>query len=128
MLFLLFLILLGLGSFIFIQYRKHHKATELYNQAKVLEKKDTKNPYDLTNLKQALAVYKQCSKLVNKPEYINATNKCQEKIDDRLRFQNLVSEGRKKAKNNYFREALHNFTQANKLFVTEELKSEISKC
>lgn len=51
-----------------------------------------------------------------------------EKIDDRLRFQNLVSEGRKKAKNNYFREALHNFTQANKLFVTEELESEISKC
>jgi tetratricopeptide (TPR) repeat protein len=128
MLFLLFLILLSLGSFIFIQYRKHRKANELYNQAKELEKKDTKNPYDLTNLKQALAVYKQCSKLVTHSAYINATNQCQKKIDDRLRFQNLISEGRKKAKNNYFREALHNFTQANKLFVTEELEGEISKC
>lgn len=128
MLFLLFLILLGLGSFIFIQYRKHHKANKLYNQAKELEKKDTQNPYDLKKLQEALAVYQQCSKLVNHPEFIKAANQCQKKIDDRHRFQNLVSEGRKKAKSNCCREALHNFTQAKKLFVTKELEDEISKC
>ncbi len=125
---LLFLILLVLGSFIFIQYRKHHKANKLYNQAKELEKKDTQNPYDIKKLKEALAVYKQCSKLVNHPEFIKAANQCQKKIDDRLRFKNLLSEGREKAKSNYFREALHNFTQAKKLFVTKELEDEISKC
>ena len=128
MLFLLFLILLGLGSFIFVQYRKHHKANELYNQAKELEKKDAQNPYDTTKLKQALTLYKQCSKLVNKPEFVKAANQCQQKIDDRFRFQDLVAEGRKKAKRNYFREALRDFTQAKKLFVTTELESEISKC
>ncbi|NJK58425.1 MAG: peptidase M, neutral zinc metallopeptidase site [Pleurocapsa sp. SU_5_0] len=128
MLFLLFIILLGLGTFIFFQYRKLKKANELYAQARELERKDIESPYDITKLNQALALYKQCSKLVNHSAYIKAANQCQKKIDDRLRFQNLVSEGRKKAKNNYFREALHNFTQANKLFVTEELESEISKC
>ena len=127
--FLLFLIILiGLGSFIFIQYRKHHKANELYIEAKELETKDTRSPYDTTKLKKALTLYKQCSKLVNKPEFVKAANQCQQKIDDRFRFQQLVAEGRKKAKRNYFREALRDFTQAKKLFSTTELESEISKC
>ena len=126
-LFLLFQLLLGLGCFIFIQYRKHHKAKELYNQAKELEKKDAKSPYDTTKLNKAIKLYKQCNQLVNKPEFIKAAKQCQRKIDDRLEFQNLVSEGRKKAKKNYFREALHNFRQAKKLFVTKELEDEIFK-
>ena len=128
MIFLLFLILLSLCSFIFIQYRKHHQANKLYNQAKELEKKDTKSPYDITKLSQAIKLYKQCRQLVNKPEFVKAANQCQKKIGDRLRFKNLVSEGIKKAKSNYFREALHNFTQAKKLFITKELEDEISKC
>ena len=97
MLFLLFLILLGLGSFIFIQYRKHHKANELYNQAKELEKKDTRNAYDTTKLNKAIKLYKQCNQLVNKPEFIKAAKQCQRKIDDRHRFQDLLANGRKKA-------------------------------
>ena len=128
MLFLLFIILLGLGTFIFFQYQKLKKANKLYAQARELERKDIESPYDITKLNQAIALYKQCSKLVNHSEYIKSANQCQKKIDDRFRFEILVSEGRKKAKNNYFREALRDFTQANKLFVTEELESEISKC
>ncbi len=128
MLFFLFLILLGLGGFIFIQYRKHHQANELYNQAKALEKQDTKNSYDIVKLKQALAIYKQCSKLVNKAEFIKAANQCQRKIDDRIRFQALLANGRKKASKSYYTEALKYFTEARRLFNSEVLKSEISKC
>ncbi len=128
MLFLLFLILLGLGSFIFVQYRKHHKANELYNQAKELEKKDTRNPNDTTKLNQALTLYKQCCKLVNKPEFVKAANQCQKKIEDCQRFQNLVAIARKNSKQRFFKEALSEFLKAKRLFVTKELEAEISKC
>ena len=128
MLFLLFFILLGLGGFIFIQYRKHHKANELYNQAKKLEKKDTASPYDTTKLNKALKLYQQCSQLVDKPEFIQAAKQCQRKIDDRHRFQDLLANGRKKARKSYFREALQDFTEARRLFNTPELKGEIYKC
>lgn len=128
MLFFIFLILLGLGTFIFIQYQKHRKANQLYLEAKALERKDTNSPYDLTKIKQALALYKQCTKLVNKPEYVKAVKQCQKKIDDRYRFQNLLTNGRKKASKSYFKEALIEFVKAQKLFNTSELKAEISKC
>ena len=87
MLFSLFLILLNLGGFIFIQYRKHHQANELYNQAKELKK-----------------------------------------IEDRKRFQSLLSIGRKNSRQGFFKEALDEFIKAKKLFVTKELEAEISKC
>ena len=128
MLFLLFLILLGFGSFIFIQYRKHHKANEIYNQAKELEKKDTRNPYDTTQLTKALKLYKQCSKLVNKPEFVNAANQCQNRIHDRQRFKNLSDIGKKNIRQGFFKEALSNLLKAKRLFVTKELEYEISKC
>ena len=128
MLFFIFLILLGLGTFIFIRYQKHRKANKLYLEAKALEQKDTKNPYDLTKIKQALALYKQCKKLVNKPEYSKAVKQCQREIDDRYRFQYLLADGRKKVDKSYFKEALIEFVKAQKLFYTSELKAEISKC
>ena len=128
MLFFIFLILLGLGTFAFVQYQKHHKANKLYLEAKALEQKDTKSPYDLTKLKQALALYKQCKKLVNKPEYVKAVKQCQKKIDDRHRFQDLLAYGRKEASKSYFKEALVEFLTAQKLFNTSEIKGEISKC
>ncbi|WP_319422328.1 tetratricopeptide repeat protein [Pleurocapsa sp. FMAR1] len=127
--FLLFLIILiGLGSFIFIQYQKHHKANELYVEAKKLETKDTRISDDTTRLKQALSLYKQCSKLVNKPEFVKAANQCQQKIDDHQRFQQLLANGKKYAIGNFFKEALTEFIKAQKLFSTTELKGEISKC
>ena len=128
MLFFLFLILLGLGTFIFIQYQKHRKANELYLEAKALEQKDTRTLYDLTNLKQALALYKQCKKLVNKQEYVQAVKQCQQKIDDFHEFQDLLANGIKKANQSYFKEALVKFIEAQKIFNTKELRAEISKC
>ena len=128
MLFLLSLIILGLGVFIFIQYEKHDRANKLYNQAKELEKKDTENPLVLTQLNHALALYKQCNKLVNYSTYIKAANQCQKKIDDRRKFQNLFALGKKKTKQRFFKEALDDFLKAKRLFAIEELKDEISKC
>ena len=128
MLFLLSLIILGLGVFIFIQYEKHDRANKLYNQAKELEKKDTENPLVLTQLNHALALYKQCNKLVNHSTYIKAANQCQKKIDDSKKFQNLFALGKKKTKQGFFKEALDDFLKAKRLFAIEELKDEISKC
>lgn len=126
--FLLSFILIALGTFIFIQYRKHNKANQLYKQARELEKKDTRSPDDITKLNQALTLYKQCSKLVDHSTYIKAANQCQKKIDARQRFQNLLVFGRKNSKQGFFKEALSEFLKAKKLFVTKELEDEISKC
>ncbi len=125
MLFLFLILLLGFIIFIFIQYQKYARANKLYSQARKI---DTGVPYDLNKLKEALAVYKQCSKLVNSSTYTKAINDCQHKIDDLLRFQSLLAIGRKKAKSNCFKDAMRHFDKAEKLFSTSEVKDEIDKC
>ena len=125
MLFLFFL-LLGFGIFLFIHYQKYRQVNRLYKQAKNLE--DRRNLNDLSNLKEALAVYKQCQKITNSAKYTQAVKNCQKKIDDRLQYQVLIRRGRKKAKENYFKAALSNFNQAERLFNTNEIKSEIERC
>ncbi|BAZ44481.1 peptidase M, neutral zinc metallopeptidase, zinc-binding site [Chondrocystis sp. NIES-4102] len=128
MLLLLLLIFLGLGIYIFLQSQKLKKAQNLYLQAIKLEKKDINNPDDLEQLNQALTLYKQCSQLTNNSEYIKAANRCQKQIDKIFEFEDLVSKGRKRIEYKYFKGALDNFTQAQKLFVTEELEAEIFEC
>ncbi|MGD1919351.1 MAG: tetratricopeptide repeat protein, partial [Pleurocapsa sp.] len=128
MLFLFIILFLGLCYFLFIQYQRYCKANRLYHQAKELEKKDRVDPNNSDKLKEALAVYKQCDRLVKNSTYTKAINRCQKKIDDRLRFQSLINAGRNRAMENYFKEALHNFLKAKKLFSTSEIKQEIDQC
>ncbi|MEM8829613.1 MAG: hypothetical protein AAGE96_09690 [Cyanobacteria bacterium P01_G01_bin.19] len=82
----------------------------------------------MSKLKEALAVYKQCNKLVNQTTYKNAVDRCQQRIDDRLKFKHLFDCGEKEAVANYFKNALNKFEQAKKLFATEELLSAIDRC
>lgn len=128
MLLLFLLLFLGLCFFLFVQYQKYCKANKLYSQAKILEQKDTNDPNNSDKLKEALAVYKQCERLVKNSTYTKAISRCQKKIDDRLRFQSLVNIGKNRARENYFREALHNLNKAEHLFSTREIKEEINKC
>lgn len=125
---LIFLIVLGL-IIIFVEYKERlNKANNIYAQARKVEGMDTGDPYDLTKLKEAFALYEKCQKLVNNYSYIKSANQCQKKIDTRKRFQYLLSIGRKKARKSYFREALQDFTEAKTLFNISELEGEISKC
>lgn len=127
-LFLLFLILLGLGTFIFLQYRKHNRANELYYQARQLERKDTNNPYDSSKIHQALVLYKQCCELVNSSLHIQAVNQCQKKINDREKFKSFLAVARNNIKYKFFKEALNELRKAKQLFTTPDLESEIVRC
>ena len=97
MLFFTFLVLLALVFFVFTQYQKTCQANELYSKANALEQEDIKEPYDLIKLKQALALYKRCKKLSNKPKYFQSIQQCQKKIEDRYGFLLLLEDGRKKS-------------------------------
>jgi tetratricopeptide (TPR) repeat protein len=128
MFFFLFLILLALVTLVFVHCQKYYQAQELYHQAQVIEKKDRRNSDDINVLKEALTIYKQCSKLVDNARYIQAANHCQQKINERLKFKSLVAQGETKLRQNYFQEALKNFVQAQQLFSTIELENTINKC
>ena len=123
-----FLSLLGFGFFIFIQYRKYQKVNQLYHQAKELEIQFSNNPQNIERLKQALAIYKQCSKLINHDIYARSANQCQAKINQGLKFQDFLIQARKEVSNNYYKKAVNNFQQAQKLFSYQALETEINQC
>ena len=125
----LFIFLLGFVVFILIKVRQHHQIKQLYKQAKALESKSSGRPNDLGGLQEALAIYKQCQKINNNTQHARAVSNCQQKIDDRLQCQFLINRGKKKAKENYFKAALSNFKQAERLVSNNnEVKAEINRC
>ena len=128
MLLLFFILLAGLSVFAIIQTKKYAKANKLFNQAQAIEIQYTKTPYDFSKLKDALAIYKQCNNLVNSSVHTKAINDCQQKIDSCLKFQSLMAIGKEQAKNYYFKNALRNFNQAEKLFPTSTIKDDINRC
>ena len=124
----LFIFLFGVGIFMLIQHQKYSQVNLLYKQARKLEKTNNIDLNDLSKLKEALAVYRQCLRIDNKTKYIQAVARCQERIEDCRRYHSLITIGKNKVKENYFRQALHNFDRAKQLFPTNEVKTEIEQC
>jgi len=125
---LLLLVLLVLGIFLYIRYRNIPKANRLYLQAQELEREDRKNPYNTNKLRQALAVYRQCTKLIDRPQYTQAGDRCQQEIEKRLKFQRLLTLAKKHSKNNSFKKSLAELIKAQNIFDAKELTLEILEC
>ena len=105
-----------------------NKANEIYLKAKTFEQESQQNPYNIKQLNKALILYDQCYQLINQPKFLEAASHCQRKIDSCNEFLNLVNRGKSKFKQELFQQALDNFIEAEKLFVTTELQLEIEKC
>ncbi|MCC0177080.1 hypothetical protein I4641_08830 [Waterburya agarophytonicola K14] len=119
---------MGLVFFLGIYYRKSYKVDRLYHQGKELEKQGKIDFEDLNALKQALAIYRQCSKLVNNSKYLKAASQCQQKIDNRYRFRQLLVLADRYSQDGFFTKALIELIEAQQLWQTQALTAEILKC
>ena len=125
---ILFLFILGFSFFLFARYKKYCQVNRLYNRAKELEKQNKENPNDTGKLEEALSIYRQCRKIDNKNKYTQAVYRCQKKIEDCRQYRSLIITGKNRVKENYYKQALRNFDRAERLFPTNEVKTEIDKC
>jgi tetratricopeptide (TPR) repeat protein len=60
--------------------------------------------------------------------YLKFISRLEEEINRRNHFQKLIFQGKEQAKQKFFDRALATFLEAKQLFITEELKTEITSC
>ncbi|WP_414754417.1 peptidase M, neutral zinc metallopeptidase site [Anabaena sp. CCY 9910] len=94
--------------------------------AKTLLKQDTGDPWETTNLTNIITIYQRCSKILYDERILQAIQKCQQELQKRHQFQELVKQGQSLVENLFFKNAIATYQQAEQLYSTQLLTQAIA--
>lgn len=111
------------------QWRKQIlEADKLAAKAKALLQQDTDDPLESQTLSQAIALYQRCAEIVHDENVLRAINQCQQELQQRQQFQQLVRRAKTQAQQHSFKQALATYRQAEQLYTTDTLQTAIANC
>ncbi len=108
--------------------RKITEADNLAAQAEKLLKKDTGNPLESELLATALKTYQQCYRIIDDNNFREKINYCEQELNKRSNFQQLISQADKEAEKRLFKLALKIYCDAQKIYNTTALEATIADC
>lgn len=112
------------------QLKQWHKqvaeADKLAASAKNLLQQDTGEPGETQALAGAIAFYQRFNKILYDQGVVEATNQCQQELQRRKQFQELVTQAQSQAENRFFKNAIATYRQAEQLYFTEALQQAIA--
>ncbi|GEM_PF-1488300 len=107
---------------------KVNKFQEIMAKAEALEKADQGDPFETKKLAEAFNLYQQSNYLIPQEKIVIAAQRCQEKINWRHQFQDLFNQGETFFNQGFFKQALGQFLEAKKIFLTEKVSLAIQNC
>ncbi|ABA20938.1 Peptidase M, neutral zinc metallopeptidase, zinc-binding site [Trichormus variabilis ATCC 29413] len=94
--------------------------------AKTLLKQDTGDPWETTNLTNIITIYQRCSKIIHDERILQAIQQCQQELQKRQQFQELVKQAQSLVENLFFKNAIATYQQAEELYSTQLLTQAIA--
>ncbi|MGB3204043.1 MAG: hypothetical protein WBB28_03515, partial [Crinalium sp.] len=108
--------------------RKITEADNLAAQAEKLLKKDTGNPLESELLATALKTYQQCYRIIDDNNFRERINYCEQELNKRSNFQQLISQADKEAEKRFLKLALKIYCDAQKIYNTTDVEAAIAHC
>ena len=102
-------------------------AEQLMLRAQSYESK-LEDPLIQTDLMIALNLYEQASFVTEKKEYHPAIQRCQQELERRQKYEQLIHQARQQEAVQFFREAQDSYTQAISLYARPEIEAARANC
>ncbi len=102
-------------------------ADKLAADAKKLLKQDNGDPWETQVFANAITFYKRCSQILYDERVLQAINQCQQELQKRQQFQGLVQQAQSQAENQFFKNAISTYSQAQQLYSTEAVTQAITE-
>ncbi|BCL33639.1 peptidase M, neutral zinc metallopeptidase site [Nostoc sp. MS1] len=99
---------------------------KLAANAKILLKQDTGDPWETQGLTNVITIYQRCSKIIYDAAMVEEINQCQQELQKRQQFQELVQQAQSQAGNLFFQEAIASYQQAQQLYSTQAVTQAIT--
>ncbi|NET02431.1 MAG: peptidase M, neutral zinc metallopeptidase site [Sphaerospermopsis sp. SIO1G1] len=102
------------------------KADKLINQAELILNQDTGDPFNITSITSAIAIYHLARQVIFEPKISELITQYQQEVAQRQKFQSLVKQAQTQAKNYFLKSAISIYKEASYLYNHEHLNDTIS--
>ncbi|AFZ23448.1 hypothetical protein Cylst_1143 [Cylindrospermum stagnale PCC 7417] len=102
------------------------EANKLANNAQALLRQDIGDPLETQTLLKAVAIYQGCSQIIHDEQVSEAIKQCQQELERRQQFQELIIQADSQAENLFYKNAIAIYQQAAALYSTEAVKNAIA--
>ncbi|AFZ59527.1 peptidase M, neutral zinc metallopeptidase site [Anabaena cylindrica FACHB-243] len=98
------------------------EADKLAARANLILRNDTGDPFVTKGISDAIALYRLYSIIIEDEQILYSIQQCQQELQKRKQFQELVKQAQSQAENYFFKNAIAIYQEAEKLYITESIK------
>ncbi|MGM3309138.1 peptidase M, neutral zinc metallopeptidase site [Anabaena sp. WFMT] len=98
------------------------EADKLAARANLILRNDIGDPFVTQGISDAIALYRLYSIILEDEQVLYSIQQCQQELQKRKQFQELVKQAESQAENRFFKNAIAIYQEAEKLYTTESVK------
>ncbi|WP_353928985.1 peptidase M, neutral zinc metallopeptidase site [Okeanomitos corallinicola TIOX110] len=103
-----------------------YQADKLIHQAQSILKNDTGDPFDITSLSSAIAIYHLSNQVIVDQQISELIAKYQQELAQRQKFQSLIKQAKTQAANRFFKSSISIYKEAGFIYKNEFVQQAIA--